>query len=63
MPCHIIDVLLHGIRHIRRQLDTNDDAATVLSQWWPTHLSDMTPELARMYRRGETGGASGRVAA
>jgi hypothetical protein len=44
-----IDVLLHGLRHLRFLLDTDTSAADALTDSWPTHLRELEPALAGMY--------------
>jgi len=44
-----IDVLLHGLRHLRFLLDTDASAAAVLAEPWPEHLKGLEPALAGMY--------------
>lgn len=61
LPCHPanpptprhIDVLLHGIRHLRFLLDTDSANAAALNEHWRTHLKRLSPALARMYLQGE----------
>ena len=45
-----IDVLLHGIRHLRFLLDTDDSARAELDDYWQLHLYNLHPALAGMYR-------------
>lgn len=44
-----IDVLLHGIRHLRFLLDTDATSAAALDEYWRRHLAELRPALARMY--------------
>jgi hypothetical protein len=44
-----IDVLMHGLRHLRFLLDTDTDNASALNQHWKYHLSQLQPALATMY--------------
>jgi hypothetical protein len=46
-----IDVLLHGLRHLRFLLDADVTNATALNEDWRTHLAPMEPALAAMYDR------------
>ena len=48
VPRHI-DVLLHGIRHLRFLLDTDSTARESLADPWPRHLDGLQPALAGMY--------------
>lgn len=47
-----IDVMFHGLKHLRYLADTNDDAAATfdLLGHWRAHLDALTPALAGMYR-------------
>lgn len=45
-----IDVLKHGIRHLKFLLDTDDGAAETFTLPWRRHLSKLQPALAGMYR-------------
>lgn len=49
-PRHV-DVLLHGLRHIKFLTDPHGDttAAQALSDPWPAHLASWEPALAGMY--------------
>jgi len=51
-PRHI-DVLLHGIRHLRFLLDTDTTARQALTEPWPTHLARLEPALSGMYSEGQ----------
>jgi len=44
-----IDVLFHGLRHLRFLTDTDASARTVLTGHWATWLDEMQPALAGMY--------------
>ena len=46
-----IDVLMHGLRHLKFLLGPHGDAtaAAALSEPWPTHLAPLAPALAGMY--------------
>jgi hypothetical protein len=44
-----IDVLLHGIRHLKFLLETDATNAAALDDNWRTHLSALSPALAGMY--------------
>jgi hypothetical protein len=44
-----VDVLLHGIRHLRFLVDTDDAARGALLGYWAEHLAQLTPGLAGMY--------------
>lgn len=48
MPRYI-DVLLHGLRHLRFLLDSDATNAAALAEPWPQHLAPLTPALATMY--------------
>jgi hypothetical protein len=45
-----IDVLLHGLRHLRFLLDTDDGVVATMDERWRRHLTRLTPALAGMYR-------------
>lgn len=44
-----IDVLLHGIRHLRFLLDTDSESGAALDQHWHRYLRALEPALATMY--------------
>lgn len=44
-----IDVLFHGLRHLRYLLDKDATTAAALDENWRRHLAPLEPELARMY--------------
>ena len=44
-----IDVLLHGLRHLRFLLDTDSGNAAALDQHWRAHLNRLAPALSGMY--------------
>lgn len=44
-----IDVLLHGIRHLRFLRDTDATARSVLTGHWAEHLAQLEPALSGMY--------------
>ncbi len=44
-----IDVLHHGLRHMRFLLDTDASAREALTGHWAEHLEQLTPVLAGMY--------------
>lgn len=44
-----VDVLHHGLRHLRFLLDTDRSAQQALTGHWVEHLSKLTPVLAGMY--------------
>ena len=48
IPRHI-DVLFHALRHLRFLVDTDAVTRRALAGDFGRHLSDLTPELARMY--------------
>jgi hypothetical protein len=48
-----IDVLLHGLRHVRFLLDTDSAAKDALDSHWKRHLEALTPALAGMYHADE----------
>ena len=47
-PRHI-DVLIHGLRHLRFLLETDVTNASALNEEWRTHLSALEPALVTMY--------------
>lgn len=47
-PRHI-DVLIHGLRHLRFLLDTDVTNASALDEHWRRHLAALEPALATMY--------------
>ncbi len=49
-PRHL-DVLLHGVRHLRFLLETDAGAQQALVEPWPTHLAEFQPALAGMYQQ------------
>ena len=49
-----VDVLMHGLRHLRFLLDTDAGARGVLTGRWAQHLAAMEPALAGMYLSQET---------
>lgn len=48
-----IDVLHHGLRHLRFLVDTDGTARTALTGHWATWLEQMRPALAGMYETGQ----------
>jgi hypothetical protein len=48
-----IDVLLHGLRHLRFLLDTDVANAAALDEYWRLHLHGLSPALAAMYSHNE----------
>lgn len=50
VPRHV-DVMFHGLRHIRSLIDTDDDNADALGELWRRHIQPFRPVLARMYHR------------
>ena len=44
-----IDVLTHGLRHLRFLLDYDATACAALGELWRRHLARLTPALAGMY--------------
>jgi hypothetical protein len=44
-----IDVLLHGLRHLRFLMDADATTASAFDANWRRHLEPLEPELARMY--------------
>jgi hypothetical protein len=44
-----IDVLMHGLRHLRFLLDTDATAAAALDEAWRQHLASFEPALTSMY--------------
>lgn len=51
-PRHI-DVLYHGLRHLRYLLDTDARVGRALGPDWWRHLGDLAPALAEMYQDGD----------
>ena len=47
-----VDVLLHGVRHLRFLIDTDATARAALAGHWTTHLGSLQPALAGMYEDG-----------
>jgi len=45
-----IDVLMHGVRHLRFLLDTDAQATAALDDHWRDHLRNLEPALAGMYQ-------------
>lgn len=48
-----VDVLLHGLRHLRFLTFTDSPAREALSGEWPRHLEDWAPALSGMYEEGD----------
>jgi hypothetical protein len=46
-----LDVLMHGVRHLRFLLETDVNAQAALDDHWRYHLSELKPTLAGMYQR------------
>lgn len=44
-----IDVLFHGLRHLRFLLDTDIGNSEALDDYWRRHLAKLNPALATMY--------------
>lgn len=44
-----VDVLRHGLRHLRFLLDTDGSAREALTGHWVTHLTRLSPAFAGMY--------------
>ncbi len=44
-----VDVLHHGLRHLRFLLDTDSSARDALTGWWQQHLAQLAPVLTGMY--------------
>ncbi|MGH4022044.1 MAG: hypothetical protein ACRDT0_22980 [Pseudonocardiaceae bacterium] len=44
-----VDVLMHGLRHLRFLLNTDSTVHAALNQTWREHLAAFTPVLAGMY--------------
>lgn len=44
-----IDVLLHGVRHLRFLRDNDAQVSRALGDWWHTHLDQWAPALFAMY--------------
>jgi hypothetical protein len=45
----VVDVLLHGIRHLRWLLDHDAETSAALDGNWRRHLAPLEPALATMY--------------
>jgi hypothetical protein len=45
-----IDVLFHGLRHLRFLLDTDTTNAAALDSFWRRYLTALDPALATMYK-------------
>lgn len=48
-----VDVLFHGLRHIRFLVDTDSSAREALTGYWPQWLAELQPALAGMYDRDQ----------
>jgi hypothetical protein len=46
-----LDVLFHGLRHLRFLLEHDATIAAALSKHWRQHLAAFEPAIARMYER------------
>jgi hypothetical protein len=46
-----VDVLIHGLRHLKNLIETDDDNAAALGELWRRHLEPFKPALAAMYHR------------
>jgi hypothetical protein len=46
-----IDVLYHGLRHLRYLLDTDATVTAALGGTWRGHLAELQPAIAQMYDR------------
>ena len=46
-----VDVLLHGLRHLRFLIETDTDNGAALGRHWDRHLAALSPALATMYER------------
>ncbi len=46
-----VDVLIHGLRHLKNLIETDDDNAAALGELWRRHLEPFKPALATMYHR------------
>jgi hypothetical protein len=44
-----VDVLMHGLRHLKFLLDTDATNAAALDDTWQRHLAELNPALATMY--------------
>jgi hypothetical protein len=49
IPRHI-DVLLHGLRHLKFLSETDATNAAAFTPSWLTHLNALSPALAGMYK-------------
>lgn len=48
-----VDVLYHGLRHLRFLADWDSSAREALTGWWKQHLAQLSPALAGMYEGQE----------
>jgi hypothetical protein len=46
-----VDVLFHGLRHLRFLLDTDAANGAALDDYWRRHLAALNPALATMYNQ------------
>jgi hypothetical protein len=46
-----VDVLHHGLRHLKNLVETDDDNSAALGELWRRHLEPFKPALATMYHR------------
>ena len=44
-----IDVLAHGLRHLRFLLDTDSESRSAIDNTWRSHLTTFEPALSGMY--------------
>jgi len=54
-----IDVLMHGLRHLRFLLDYDATSAEALNGTWRQHLETLEPALSTMYDRTHRSGSRG----
>jgi hypothetical protein len=45
----VVDVLLHGLRHLRFLMDYDAETSAALDENWRRHLAPLEPALATMY--------------
>jgi hypothetical protein len=58
-----VDVLLHGLRHLRFLLDTDTGNSAALDDYWRRHLAALDPALTIMYNQDRQAAASPRYPA
>lgn len=48
-----VDVLLHGLRHLKYLSLSDDDMKPAFDEHWHRHLAALEPDLAKMFRHDE----------